>query len=345
MSFLTNAFGAQNNYTVTPGLPGDMNVVDQSRNLKERADLGATNYSNANTGLNSLAQMLINQANGQGPNLANAILQQATGQNVANQASLMAGQRGAATNAGLVARNAGVLGAQAQQQSAGQASINNMQQQINAQNQLGQVYGTQGSLANQFLGLNQGALTNQNQLVTNAKLGASQANAGIAQANSSVNNQLMGSVLNAGGAALTGGAKGGGGAKGSSAGGSYTNGGIFAAEGGEIPDMSDIPDHIHHIASIRYPGYAKGGKTKKQDIVVSPGEAIVKPGESIKDAKIVPGKPKFKGNDYRNDTVPTKVPTHSIVIPNSIMQSPNAPQLAYDFVSRIRAGHHRPKGK
>src|SRR5277367_507561 len=45
-------------------------------------------------------------AQGQGPNPALAQLNQTTGQNVANQASLMAGQRGASQNAGLMARQA-----------------------------------------------------------------------------------------------------------------------------------------------------------------------------------------------------------------------------------------------
>src|SRR4051812_48434649 len=46
-------------------------------------------------------------ANGTGPNPAQAMLNQSTGQNVANQAALMAGQRGAAGNVGLMARQVG----------------------------------------------------------------------------------------------------------------------------------------------------------------------------------------------------------------------------------------------
>lgn len=75
-------------------------------------------------------------ANGTGPNPAQAMLNQATGQNVANQAALMAGQRGAGANVGLIARQAGQQGAGIQQNAAGQGATMQAQQQLNAINGL-----------------------------------------------------------------------------------------------------------------------------------------------------------------------------------------------------------------
>lgn len=69
-------------------------------------------------------------AAGRGPNPAAAMLNQATGQNVANQAAMMAGQRGAASNVGMMARQAGQLGANTQQQAVGQGAVMQANQQI-----------------------------------------------------------------------------------------------------------------------------------------------------------------------------------------------------------------------
>jgi hypothetical protein len=82
---------------------------------------------------------LQNVAAGQGPNPAQAMLNQATGQNVQNQAALQAGQRGAAQNVGLAARNAGLQGANIQQQAAGQGASMQATQALNALNSAGGV--------------------------------------------------------------------------------------------------------------------------------------------------------------------------------------------------------------
>lgn len=84
-------------------------------------------------------------ANGQGPNPAQAMLNQATGANVANQASLMAGQRGAASNVGLIARQAGQQGANIQQQAAGQGATMQANQALGALGQAGQLASTQAA--------------------------------------------------------------------------------------------------------------------------------------------------------------------------------------------------------
>lgn len=86
---------------------------------------------------------LQNVINGTGANPAQAQLAQSTGQNVANQAALMAGQRGAGANVGLMARQAAQQGANTQQQAAGQAATLQAQQSLNAIGQAGTMANTQ----------------------------------------------------------------------------------------------------------------------------------------------------------------------------------------------------------
>lgn len=99
-------------------------------------------------------------AAGTGPNPALAQLNQATGANTANQAALMAGQRGASQNTGLLARQASMQGAANQQNAAGQAAT------LQAQQSLGAIQAA-GSLANTQVANQVGQ--------TNANMGAAQA--------------------------------------------------------------------------------------------------------------------------------------------------------------------------
>lgn len=151
MSFLSTALsGASNNFS-PQGTQEGMNA-----------------FNSANSGFNSLAESLRQQMNGGGPNLANQQLQNTTGQNVSNQAALMAGQRGASANSGLMARQIAQNGAGIQQQAAGQASSNRLAQQLGAQQQLANVYGQQGQLgAGLINGNNQ---IGSNQAGQNAKM-------------------------------------------------------------------------------------------------------------------------------------------------------------------------------
>jgi hypothetical protein len=83
------------------------------------------------------------QAQGMGPSAAQRGLAEATGQNVAQTAALMASKRGAGANAGLVGRQAAMQGANIQQQAAGQAATLRAQEQLAAQQQLGGMAGQQ----------------------------------------------------------------------------------------------------------------------------------------------------------------------------------------------------------
>lgn len=101
--------------------------------------------------------------NGTGPNPAQAQLAQSTGQNVSNQAALMAGQRGASANTGLIARQAAMQGANTQQQAAGQSATLQAQQSLGAMSQLQQQQANMGNIAGQQVGQQQNALQNVGQ--------------------------------------------------------------------------------------------------------------------------------------------------------------------------------------
>lgn len=88
---------------------------------------------------------------------------------------------------------------------------------------------------------------------------------------------------------------------------------------------------------------AKGGKVPA---MVSPGEQYLPPKDVKKVAKganplavgeRIPGKPKYKGNNYANDIVPKTLEAGGIVIPNKIMQSKNPHWEAMKFVHATMA--------
>ncbi len=114
-----------------------------------------------------LANQLQGVANGTGPNPAQAQLAQQTAANTANQAALMAGQRGTSSNAGLLARQVAQQGAANQQNAVGQAATLQANQQIAGMNALA---GQQANMAN--LATNQvGQQGNATQALTAAQMG------------------------------------------------------------------------------------------------------------------------------------------------------------------------------
>lgn len=150
------------------------------------------------------AQQYQGIANGTGPNPAQAMLNQATGENVANQAALMAGQRGAASNVGLLARQAAQQGAATQQQAVGQGATLQAQQQLNALSGLSAQQQAQaatqqaiGGLGTTQVGAQQTGITNQAQLATQ-QVASQQAaqNALAQQANSVAGQQIAGTTAN-----------------------------------------------------------------------------------------------------------------------------------------------------
>lgn len=138
-----------------------------------------------------------------------AALNQATGANVAQQGALMAGQRGSAQNAGLMARQIGQQGAATQQQAVGQGATMQAQQSLGAMQQLGSQQQAMQSVAGQQVGQQQTGLQNLNQAnlqnqsnQMGLQSSANSANAGIAGANAQAQGNILGGLAGGAGAAL-----------------------------------------------------------------------------------------------------------------------------------------------
>lgn len=214
------------------------------------AQVGLTNTltPQAQTGVNAQNQVLQNQldiAQGRGPNPAQAELAQATGQNVANEAALLAGQRGSNANVGLAGRNIALAGTGAQQQSAGQAATLQAQQQIAAQQQAAQLAGNQIAQA-------QGATTNLNtaqqneqNILQNANTAANNSAVGMQSNINNVNaqnNQGLLGGLTSGLGAVAGLA------------------GRLFAEGGEVhPHKKHKLDFVHKMTKMGLDHFDEGG--------------------------------------------------------------------------------------
>lgn len=181
---------------------------------------GIGNQSNVFNQQQQLANQLGQQAQGIGPNPAQAQLAMNTAANTANQAALMAGQRGAGANAGMIARQAGMQGGANQQNAVGQQAVLQAQQQLAAQQALQQQQGMMANVAGQQVGQQAGAIgqygnmaQNEQQMLLNAMQGNNQsqianqsqmnsANAALAQQNAKSQNGMFGGLTNAAGAAL-----------------------------------------------------------------------------------------------------------------------------------------------
>jgi hypothetical protein len=240
------------------------------------------------------------------------MLAQQTGQNVANQAALMAGQRGAGANTGLIARQAAQQGAATQQQAAGQGATLQAQQSLNALNQLGGVAGQQVSQQQQAL-TQQNALqqaqqqatlgqgNTQQQLATQQAQAQQNALLNALQAQNQANVASQGSINSANAGAQTVGAQSANNLFGTALGG-VTSGistALHLAKGGtaekkayggeSVGDMggsemtpmprvssANNPKSAYALLSKQYPSmYAKGGKVV--DVILSPGEKVLPP--------------------------------------------------------------------
>jgi hypothetical protein len=197
----TNAAQLNNAYTGTQGALAQQQGVTNTLN-------GGLNQG-ANTESN-LTNQLTAEANGQGPNPALASLNQQTGQNIAQQAALAAGQRGGGANVGLLARENAQQGAATQQQAVGQAATQEAEQQLAAQgnlqnlasNQVAQGTGATQAL-NQTQQGEQGILQNANTANNNANV-SQQSNLNTTNASVAAGNQsTTGNILSGIGSGLS----------------------------------------------------------------------------------------------------------------------------------------------
>lgn len=200
---------------------------------------GLANQSSVFGQQQGLANQLQGVANGTGPNPALAQLNQQTGRNVSNQAALMAGQRGASQNVGMMARQAAQQGANLQQQAVGQGATMQAQQQLAAMQQLQSQQANMGNMANSQVNQQQAGLSalNQNSLQQQANLMGLQANinsanAGIAGGNQSAQQNILGQGMGAIGS--VGSLFGGGGSSAAAGGGDMLAGGDDLMSGGSM---------------------------------------------------------------------------------------------------------------
>lgn len=339
MGFIGSLFGGGKKAMMaqldTPTTVGQANAAyDTSKSaLQQQQDFlhalqaqgGLGNQANVYNQMQGLAGQFQNVANGAGPNPALAQLNNTTGQNIANQAAMMAGQRGSGQNVGLMARQIGNQGANLQQQAAGQGAALQAQQQLAGLNALQGQQGMLGNMANTQVsnqgsalsGYNQYAQNEQNQILNainqqnQARIGnVSQANAANASMQNNSNNlggKLFGGLANAiGGAGSFLSNLGGGDSPSPGAGGSAQSAMknlMFAADGGQVP-TSSVGKYLSGAMNMKTGG-------------------------------TVPGQAPVMGDSRKNDTVPAMLSPKEIVLPRSVTMHENAPEKAAAFVEAI----------
>lgn len=195
----TNAAQLNNAYT---GAQGALNTQGEL----------ATGLNNGLNQGNQVQQTLSNQYQqqvlGGGPNPALASLNQQTGNNIAQQAALAAGQRGGGANVGLLARENAQQGAATEQQAVGQAATMQAEQQLAAEQNLQNLSANQiaqGQGATQVLdnaqqneqNILQGANTAANNANVSQQSNINNVNAGISQANAGSNSNIISGIGNA----------------------------------------------------------------------------------------------------------------------------------------------------
>lgn len=374
MKSIGSAFTAQNPYAanLAPTMQSNYgNVIDMS------AGNALNGYGQFNQNLNnqnSLANALMMQSQGYGPNPAMAQFANTTGQNISGQAALMAGQRGASSNPGLIARQIAQQGAGVQQNAVGQAAALQAQQQLAAQSAAANLYGNignqitgqQNANTNLFTGA-AGAQNAQNTGDINNYSMAQGINAQTAQNNANAVNKTTGGIMNSAGKLFS----------------------MFMAEGGEVPNPKTAnvpsqertsnkfyPSHLKAIGSIYHPEhFADGGMiqvpnfvTPMQDYSSNSEDSGVDKGVKSAVDKYkassdgseggggtggatgasagslglleskggeVPGKAKVKGDSQKNDTVPAMLSPDEVVIPRSVMHSGDPVGNAAKFVAEI----------
>ncbi len=251
----------------------------------------------------NLANQLLAQSQGYGPNPAQAQYAQNIGQAAKAQGALMASQRGASSNPALMARQAAMQGASMQENAAGQAATLQAQQQLGAQQALGQQQQNMYQNTLQGENIGQGALANENTSVTQGQLGAQNINANTAGQNSAQKGNMLGGLLTGGGAA-----------------GSMAS--MFAS-GGEVTLPSLVPYQQYSTAKANGVKSGPAPQKNKTTVASSPSYDIpdlgggnmisplaVSEGGNIPFSRAllnggqVGGKPNVNHDDKGNDTVP-----------------------------------------
>lgn len=281
---LSGAFTPQSGYTAQLAPTADTDYSGLISGAGSNAFGGYGTAQGIQAQQQALANQLLAQSKGGGPNPAQAALAQNTGSNVATQAALMASQRGTNQNAGLLAREAAQQGASTQQNAVGQAATLQAQQSLAAQQAL---ISQQSNMANQnigeqqvnsnLLGISTGAQNSQNNTSVNNYAQAQGLNQSTAQNNATATNKN--SPVGAIGNLLSSLSKGG-------------------KAGDHLRKMASVyhPDFMARAKDFRIGGPVPGkskvkGNSEKNDVVpamLSPGEEVLP--RSVTQSKNAPSK-------------------------------------------------------
>lgn len=343
-------FAAPQAAPIIPGTNPDQIAASYGQNQTALAGQQALLQAlQAQNGLGNQTQVynqLQGVANGTGPNPAQAMLANATGTNVANQAALMAGQRGAGANVGLIGRQAAQTGAGIQQNAAGQAAALQANQSLNALNQMGglanQQAGQQIGQTNAGVGsqqseqqILQNSLANQNQQNVAMQGNVNQANAGLAGTTMKGQQALVGGLGNAGSAAS--GLMGSSGSQGAL---------LFAgARGGTVPGYA----HGGSVRSVE--SFFSGGKTPLGGPQSEFGRFLMgqhqpmaqggNVGQRLRSGGAVPGQAAVKGDSYKNDTVNAKLSPGELVVDRDTMGDKGPAGQAARFLAAVIQAKNR----
>ena len=195
------------------GVPGAFTLQGLAGQANGAQGMRAPGFDQSQQGLTGLAGMLMNQATGQGPSLAQEQLKQATQTNVANQMAMAGQTRG--ENPAMQGYQSAQQAGQLNQQAAGQGVQAGIQERLGAMGQLGQTYGQIGGQGMQQQQMNnqlQEYFTSQGMSAEQAQLQAQIAqqqmlagsygqaqgiNAGVASQNANANANFIGGALGA----------------------------------------------------------------------------------------------------------------------------------------------------
>lgn len=312
-----------------------------------------------------LADALLAQSKGQGPNPAQLQFQQNVNQNIAQQAGAIASQRG--INPALAGRMAAQQGAAMNQQAAGQAGVLQAQQQLGAQQALGaqqqalganlqgqnatlansgnlfsQAAGTAGALGglgSNLYGTGVQGQNAQNQVITQGSLGVQGINAGTAGQNAALaaHTQDLKSGVAQQNAAL--------GAHTQDLLGNVAHDNLTSGIAGQQIKAgvagSNAATQTQLLGGLINAGGAAASKAGTGGAMAHGGEVHDQQALSLAHALMgrggdVPGRAKKKGDSSENDTVPTVLSPHEIVIPRSISMADDAPAKAAEFVAKLK---------
>jgi hypothetical protein len=312
MGFISKAFGGQ-----TDDVKQVMNIGPNQGLLGQQQDF---------------ANMMKAQAAGQGPSVATSMLNNQAQQNAANMNAQAAAMRG--VNPGMAMRQAMMTNSAANQQAAAQGVVARQQEQLNAQNLLGNQLNTMQSQNMQ------------------GQLGSGQLNTQIALGNSNNAQSAAGGLLNAGGsaAAMLAMHKGGM-VKG------YADGGMVSfnpmplnmlpAPQAAAPMVLFSPPTQKpgagpaHTDVTQFKGANQAGMDLPASAPAAAAPAMMSSAPLVMFAASggkVPGKALVQGDSAKNDFVPAMLSPDELVIPRSHTHSPEAAKAFIDHVmSKFKA--------